>query len=125
VKILVLLLGLAGLFGLAEPSTAQGLKEGNFDIRFEPTATLQTGAQIPFQITVHDALQKPLVDANVTLQIETVDHRDVRMFKAPAVDRGVYMAKPVFPSPGQWNVLVEVRRDDKVSARTIEYSVPK
>ncbi|MCU1294735.1 MAG: hypothetical protein JWP08_3585 [Bryobacterales bacterium] len=124
VKIFVLVLGLMGLFGTAGLSGRQELQEGNYDIRFEPTARLQTGAQIPFQITVRDSLGKPLVDAKVTLQIETADHQRAVTFKAPAVDQGVYLAKPVFPSAGQWSVLVEVHRDQRESARTIEYSIP-
>jgi hypothetical protein len=124
VKIFVVVLGLMCLFGVVGVSGGQDLQEGNYDIRFEPTARLQTGVQIPFQIAVHDSLRKPLVDAKVTLQVETADHQKAVTFKAPAVDQGVYLAKPVFPSAGQWSVLVEVHRGDKVSARTIEYSVP-
>ena len=100
-------------------------RPGNFDIRFEPTAMLQTGADIPFQITVRDALHKPLVDAKVTLQIETAQHDHVQVFKAPAIDRGVYMAKPVFSEAGTWSVLVQVHRADQESSRTIEFNVPR
>lgn len=122
---LLLMLGLIGSFGSAGLSGAQELKEGSFEIRFEPTAKLQTGAPIPFQITVQDPLHKPLVDAKVTLQIETADQNNVQVFKAPAIESGVYIAKPVFRSPGQWEVLVTVVRNEKQSARTIEYTVPK
>jgi hypothetical protein len=108
---------------LAASAFAQ-TREGNFDIRFEPTAKLQTEAPIPYQITVKDDLGKPVVQAQVTLQIETTDHKNVKVFKAPAVDQGVYLAKPVFPHSGQWNVYVEVHRNGAMSARTIEYSVP-
>jgi YtkA-like len=124
VKIFVLVLGLMGLLGAAGASAGQELREGNFDIRFEPTARLQTGAQIPFQIKVVDALGKPLVDAKVTLQIETASHERATTFKAPAVAPGMYVAKPVFPSTGQWSVFVHVLRADQESARTIVYSIP-
>ena len=121
----LLLLGLGLLFALE--------REGNFTIRFEPTATLQTGAPIPFQITVHDAAHKPLPDAKVTLQIETANQTHVKIFPAPAVDTranpGIYVAKAVFDVPGKWSVRVEVRREnaqwDEVSARTIEFTVPE
>jgi uncharacterized GH25 family protein len=99
------------------------VREGNFDIRFEPQAKLQTGVPVPFQITVVDALHKPLPDAKVTLQIETTDHKDVKVFQAPAIAPGTYVAKPVFPAAGQWNVYVEVKRADQMSARTIEFTV--
>jgi hypothetical protein len=108
-------------------------REGNFGIRFEPTAVLQTGAPIPFQITVHNADHKPLADAKVTLQIETTNHTHVKVFPAPAADQranpGVYIAKPVFEAAGEWNVYVEVRRQngrsEEVSARTIQFNVPQ
>jgi hypothetical protein len=124
VKIFVVL---AALLGLTLPYSAfpQEMKPGNWNIYFEPTAVLQTGTHVPFQITVHDPLHKPVVEARVTLQIETPDHTHVQVFKAPAIDQGVYMAKPEFPFAGQWSVLVEVHRADRESARTIEYNVPK
>ncbi len=100
-------------------------REGNFDIRFEPTAKLQTGVEVPFQITVNDALHKPLPDAKVTLQIETTDHSHVKVFPAPAINPGVYVAKPIFPVSGEWSVYVEVRRDNAMTARTIQFSVPE
>ena len=121
----LLLLGLGLLFAEA--------REGNFNIRFEPSAVLQTGAPIPFQITVRDADHKLLADGKVTLQIETANHTDVKVFPAPPLDQranpGVYVAKPVFPSAGEWNVYVEVHhpngREDQVSARTIQFNVPQ
>jgi hypothetical protein len=108
-------------------------RDGNFSIRFEPTAVLQTDAPIPFQITVHDADHKPLADAKVTLQIETANHGDVKVFPAPPLDQraspGIYIAKPVFPHSGEWNVYVEVHRQngrwDEMSARTIQFNVPQ
>jgi hypothetical protein len=121
----LLLLGVGLSFGQT--------RDGNFHIRFEPTAVLQTGAPIPFQITVADGDHKPLPNAKVTLQIETANHTHVRVFPAPAADArtspGVYIAKLVFDVAGEWNVYVEVRRqngrDEEVSARTIEYTVPQ
>lgn len=118
---------LAALLGVTLPHGAfpQERKPGNWNIYFEPTAILQTGTRVPFRITVHDPLHKPVVEARVTLQIETPDRTHVQVFTAPAIDQGVYMAKPEFPFAGQWNVLVEVHRADRESARTIEYNVPK
>lgn len=98
---------------------------GNFTIRFEPKAVLQTNAPIPFEIDVTDDLQKPLIQAKVTLQIETAEHTDVKVYSAPMTNPGVYIAKPVFPDAGQWNVYVEVHRGDGMSARTIQYYVPE
>ena len=100
-------------------------REGNFTIRFEPTAILQTGAQIPFQITVTDDLRKPVVEAKVTLQIETADGKNVQVFKAPSIGSGQYLSKPVFPQPGQWNISVDVQRNGDESRRTVEFTVPK
>jgi hypothetical protein len=108
-------------------------RDGNFSIRFEPTAVLQTGAPIPFQITVYDANHKLLTDAKVKLQIETTSHDHVNVFPAPEADPkanpGVYVAKPVFDVAGEWNVNVEVRREngrwEEVSARTIQFTVPQ
>ena len=100
-------------------------KDGNFDIRFEPTAVLQAQAPIPFQIAVKDGLKKPLVGATVILQIELLDHTRVKVYKTSSLDPGIYIAQPVFPVPGEWNVYVEVRRDNQMSARTIQFSVPR
>jgi hypothetical protein len=108
-------------------------RDSNFSIRFEPTAVLQTGAPIPFQITVNDTNHKPLPNAKVTLQIETADHTHVKVFPAPALDPrvspGIYVAKPVFDVAGEWNVYVEVRRQngrwEEMSARTIQFTVPQ
>lgn len=109
------------LFGLVAANAQE--REGNFDIRFEPTAILQTGTQVPFQITIKDSLGKPLIEAKVKLQIETTDGSNVVVYNAPAVDRGVYVAKPVFNVAGQWDVRVEARRNNEMSTRTIQFSV--
>jgi hypothetical protein len=116
VKILALLVCALGLLLAQE-------REGSFDIRFEPTAKLQTGVEVPFTITVRDARHQPLPNAKVTLQIETKDGADVKVFQAPGVNPGTYIAKPVFPSSGDWNIYVEVRRDGEMSARTIQFQV--
>ena len=118
------MVGLAAVIGSFGTAAGQEeLQPGNYDIRFEPTAKLQTGVQVPFQITVRDPLQKPLIDAKVTLRIETPTGEKTDLFKAPATDPGVYLAKPVFPTAGQWNVTADVRRDNKESSRTIEFNV--
>lgn len=101
------------------------MREANFNIRFEPTAILQSNTEIRFDITINDAEHKPVHGAQVTLQIETPDHRDTKVFRAPEMQTGVYMAKPIFPAAGRWNVYVEARRDGEMSARTIEYYVNK
>lgn len=100
-------------------------REGNFDIRIEPRVVLQTGADIPFDINVTDALHKPLPDAKVTLQIESPDHKFKKVFRATGMEPGHYIAKPVFPSAGEWNLYVEVRRADQMSSRTAQFSVPQ
>lgn len=121
VKIAALLLCTLGLL-VAQQAPE---REGNFDIRFEPAAKLQTGVQVPFRITVADALHKPVTQAKVTLQIEMLDGTRVQVFPAPGTDPGVYIAKPVFPISGEWNVYVEVHRSNQMSARTVEFSVPE
>ncbi len=114
----------AGLCGFGLLLAQQGPeRDGNFDIRFEPTAKLQTGVQVPFQINVKDARKQPPIGAKVTLQIEMLDHSRVKVFAAPALNPGVYIAKPVFPTAGDWNVYVEVRRSNEMSSRTIQFSV--
>jgi len=107
------------LAGLAMPYE----REGDFTIRFEPMAVLQTGAPIPFHIKVEDARHKPVSDAKVTMQIETTDHKQVEKFKAVSIGEGVYTAKPVFSDAVEWIVLVEVHREDQVSARSINFIV--
>jgi len=118
VKSFALLLCALGLLSAVE-------REGNFDIRFEPTAKLQTGVQVPFEIHITDALHKPLPDAKVTLQIEMPDHTHIRVFPAPAAAAGVYLAKPVFSLAGEWDIYVEAHRNNEMSARTIQFNVPE
>ncbi len=124
-KLAALLLCVAGLLAQQGPGTEH---PGNFDIRFEPTAVLQTGAPVPFRITAKDSLGKPLTEAKVTLQIELADdHTHVKVYPATATDPGIYIAKPVFPVAGRWSVYVEVRRrneqTEEMTARTAEFTV--
>jgi len=100
-------------------------RDGNFVIRFEPKAILQAEAQIPFEINVMNSLKQPLHEAKVTLQIETKDHQAVKIFNAPEVTRGLYLAKPVFPEAGEWTVTVEVHRNDQVTTRTSDFTISK
>ncbi|HEY3939727.1 MAG TPA: FixH family protein [Bryobacteraceae bacterium] len=113
----------AVLLLLASSLLIPEVREGNFTIRFEPKAILQTGTPIPFEIHVNDSLHKPVQQAKVTLQIETTEHQDLKVFVAPATEPGVYVAKPVFPEAGEWNIYVEVRRSDQLSSRTIQFNV--
>jgi nitrogen fixation protein FixH len=106
-------------------ASGQQLREANFDIRFDPTAILQTGTELRFDISLKDADHRPVHGAQVVLQIETPEHEHTKVFKATELETGVYMAKPLFPVKGQWNVYVEARRDDEMSSRTKEYYVPK
>jgi hypothetical protein len=116
VKLLALLLLATGLVFAGE-------RDGGFSIRFEPTAILQAGAPIPFQITVSDARHQPLAQAKVTLQIETDDHQKVQVFKAVGTTPGMYIAKPVFPEAGAWSIYVHVQFNDQFGERTIKFNV--
>ncbi len=120
---------LAFLFGvlavMAAPAQQVQLRDANFDISVEPTAVLQSGAEIRFDITVKDAAHHPVHGARVTLQVETTDHQQTKVYRATEMDTGLYMAKPVFPTAGRWNVYIEARRDEAMSARTVEYYVSK
>jgi hypothetical protein len=106
----------------AAPLLVWAEREGNFTIRFEPKAILQTGAVVPFEISVTDSRHNP-VQAEVKLYIETADGRERKLFAAPAVTTGVYLAKPIFPEAGDWKVDVEVRRNDQFSARSLQFNV--
>ncbi|MGH9652131.1 MAG: FixH family protein [Bryobacteraceae bacterium] len=120
-KLLVLALAAAGLvFAQNWP-----LRPANFTIRFAPYTELVSGVPISFKIHVTDALHKPVVQAKVTLAIHKRDQTKTTSFKAPAVARGVYEAKPLFPTPGTWEVVVQVTWLDQHGARTIEYNVPR
>ncbi len=115
-KVAACLLVAAGLLASAE-------REGNFKIRFEPKAILQTGVTIPFEISVTDSHRQPVTEAKVKLYIETADGQDRMPFPAPGTTAGVYLAKPVFPRAGDWTVDVEVRRNDQFSTRSLTFNV--
>ncbi|MGC2657147.1 MAG: FixH family protein [Bryobacteraceae bacterium] len=104
---------------------AQRVHNGNFTIRFEPTAILQSKAPIPFEIHVTDPDHHPVIGAKVELDIEMTDHSHAETFKAPSTGPGVFMAKPVFPEAGHWNVEVLVRRADQESDATLDFNVPE
>ena len=115
-KVAACLLLAAGLLASAE-------REGNFTIRFEPKAILQTGVPVPFEISVTDSRRNPVAQAQVKLYIETADGRNRKPFPAPTTTAGVYLAKPVFPEAGDWNVDVEVRRNDQFTSRSLQFNV--
>jgi hypothetical protein len=116
VKVAACLLLAAGLLASAE-------REGDFTIRFEPKAILQTGVAVPFEINVTDPRRKPVTQADVKLYIETADGRNRKSFPAPTTTPGVYLAKPVFSEAGDWKIDVEVRRNDQFSSRSLQFNV--
>jgi hypothetical protein len=99
-------------------------RDGSFNIRIEPTAILQTGAEIPFRISVDDARHKPLHGAKVTLEITTKEPTDTKLLNATETDPGIYIAKPVFEHSGEWTVYVEAERDGAKSTRSKQVLVP-
>jgi len=118
VKVALLLLCSLTLF-------AQRVHNGNFTIRFEPTAILQSKAPIPFQIHVTDPDHHPVIGATAEMDIEMTDHTHAQSFKAPYISPGLFMAKPIFPVPGHWNVEVVVRRSDQESDVSLDFNVPE
>ena len=96
-------------------------------MRFEPTAVLQAKVAVPFRIQVMDAGNRPLTFATVDLEIARQDGSQPAKFKAPAADErampGAYIAKPVFPASGEWNVTARAKRQDLESNRTIQFTV--
>ncbi|MFL6450261.1 MAG: FixH family protein [Bryobacteraceae bacterium] len=99
-------------------------RDDTFNIRFEPTAILQTGAPIPFRITVDDDRHKPIRGAKVTLEITTKEPLDTKIVKATETDPGTYIAKPVFEHAGEWNVYVEAMHDRGKTTRTKQVLIP-
>jgi len=99
-------------------------RDGSFSIRFEPTAIVQTGVQIPFRISVDDARHKPLGGAKVTLEITTKEPTDTKLLTATETDPGTYIAKPIFEHSGEWSVYVEVERAGAKTTRTKQVLVP-
>jgi nitrogen fixation protein FixH len=117
VKRIALLLFIARLLFAAD-------REGNFKIRFEPTAKLQTRVEVPFEVHVNDAHGKPLpINANVQLTIAPPGRAPEGSVKAWYVQPGVFIAKPQFPTDGQWTVTVTARRGDETTQRTINFIV--
>jgi hypothetical protein len=103
----------------------QKLHNGNFNIRFEPTAILQSKTPIPFEIHVTDPNHHPVIGAKLEMDIEMADHTHAQTFKAPSISPGVHIAKPVFPVAGHWNVEVIVRRGDQESDATLDFNIPE
>ena len=117
-KLFVLALCLLGFAFAADE------KEGNFTIRFEPTAKLQANVEVPFEVHVMDDRKKPLQrDDSVELAIGQPDEAPVRAIKAWFLQPGVFIAKPVFPAEGKWEVTVTARRENQITRRTIPFSV--
>jgi hypothetical protein len=108
---------------LALPVFAQST-EGNYKIRFEPTAKLQTGAEIPFTIRVTDSRLQPMTSAKVRVICRLTDDpsNDVQA-EGHLVTAGTYLAKPEFPKAGTWEVRVEVTWNDKTSSRSVQYNI--
>jgi nitrogen fixation protein FixH len=118
VKLLILFVCLLGF------AVAADEKEGNFTIRFEPTAKLQTNVEVPFEIRIMDDRRKPLErNVSVELSFAPQNQENGKTVKAWFVQPGVFIAKPVFPTDGQWAVTVMARREDRVTRRTIMFAV--
>lgn len=116
VKLLFALLFAVGLVLAQDPPA-------NFRIRFEPTAKLQTGVQVPFEIHILDAHDQPVREAKVLLVCtQTEDDAGIRT-EGKAISPGVYVAKPVFPKTGAWNVQVRARREGRESTRVAQFNV--
>lgn len=98
-------------------------EEGNFKIRFEPTAKLQTGTRVPFAVNVTDDRLQPLTDAKVLLTCTEVNGGAEFEADAKATTPGIYVAKPVFPKTGTWSIRVLVTRNGKRSSRVIQFTV--
>jgi hypothetical protein len=98
-------------------------QEGNYKIRFEPTAKLQTGTRVPIEVTVTDDLLKPLINAKVLLTCTEVTGGAEFEAEAKATTPGTYVAKAVFPKTGTWSIRALVTRNDKRSSRVIQFTV--
>lgn len=118
VRLLALILCISGLLFAAKDV------EGNFSIRFETNAKLQTGVEVPFTVHVTDDRQRPLEqNAHVEMSIAPENREPIKTIKAWYVGPGEFIAKPVFPSEGQWALTVTARRANQVTSRTITFSV--
>jgi hypothetical protein len=112
------------LFGLALALAAPDVKEGNFTIRFEPSAKLQTNVEVPFDVRITDDRGNPLLrNAKVEMAIAPEHKEPMKTIKAWFVQPGLFIAKPVFPSDGQWDVTVTTSINDRVTTRTITFTV--
>lgn len=115
-KLLVALVLAAGLVFAQDPPA-------NFRIRFEPTAKLQTGVEVPFEIHILDAHDQPVREAKVLLVCtQSEDDPGIRV-DGKAISPGVYVAKPVFPKTGAWNVQVRARREGRESTRVVLFNI--
>jgi hypothetical protein len=118
VRLLALILCISGLLFAANEV------EGNFTIRFEPTAKLQTGVEVPFTVHVTDDRKRPLEqNAHVEMAIAPENREPIKTIRAWYVGPGEFIAKPVFPSEGQWTLTVTARRANQVTTRAITFSV--
>lgn len=98
--------------------------EGNYKIRFEPTAKLQTDTEIPFTIKVTDSRLQPMSSAKVRIICRLADDpSDDVQVEGKMVTAGTYIAKPTFPKAGTWDVRVEVTWNDKMSSRSMQFNV--
>ncbi len=112
------------VFGAALVLAAPDVKEGNFTIRFEPSAKLQANVEVPFDVRITDERGNPLQrNAKVDLAIAPENKPAVKTVKAWFVQPGLFIAKPVFPSEGQWEVTVTARINDRVTTRAITFTV--
>lgn len=112
------------LFAVGLALAAPDVKEGNFTIRFEPSAKLQTNVEVPFDVRITDDRGKALLhNAKVELSIAPEHKEPVKTIKAWFVEPGHFIAKPMFPSDGQWDVTVTARINDRVTTRSITFTV--
>jgi hypothetical protein len=116
VKLLLALFFAAALVVAQDPPA-------NFRIRFEPTAKLQTGVQVPFEIHILDAHDQPVQEAKVLLICTQAADDPGVTAEGKAVSPGMYVAKPIFPKTGTWNVLVRARREGRESNRVMQFNV--
>jgi hypothetical protein len=118
VRLFALALCVCGLLFAAQET------EGNFAIRFEPTAKLQTNVEVPFTVHATDDRGKPLLrEDHVEMSIAQENQSPLRTIKAWFVGPGEFIAKPVFPSEGQWSITVTASRHNQVTRRTITFQV--
>lgn len=115
-KLLLALFFAAGLVLAQDPPA-------NFRIRFEPTAKLQTGVQVPFEIHILDAHDQPVREAKVLLVCTQSEGDPGISTEGKAISPGLYVAKPIFPKTGTWNVQVRARREGRESNRVVQFNI--